>query len=178
MGTAAGRTEENWAVTEFAEAELGDARRTQRVIRMATVLAQQPRAGLPEACGSPAALKATYRLLDNEAVAPAELLAESCERDVRAGGAGAGGVGGARYDGGGLDGASGHDGAGADGQSHASGVDGAYDAGVYAGAGAAGIVSPRRVGAGSRRRWASGRRASSGRLRRKRVGSGCGAWRR
>jgi len=30
MGTAAGRAEESWAVTEFAEAELGDARRTQR----------------------------------------------------------------------------------------------------------------------------------------------------
>ena len=52
MGTAAGSTDESWAVTEFAEAELGDARRTQRLIRMATVLAQQPMAGLPEACGT------------------------------------------------------------------------------------------------------------------------------
>ena len=53
MGTGTGRTEESWAVTEFAEAELGDARRTQRVIRLATALAQHPDAGLPEACGSP-----------------------------------------------------------------------------------------------------------------------------
>jgi hypothetical protein len=75
METGTGRTEENWAVTAFAEAELGDERRPQRVIRMATVLAQQPMASLPEACGSPAELKATYRFLDNEAVAPAELLA-------------------------------------------------------------------------------------------------------
>ena len=75
MGTAAERTAENWAVTEFAEAELGDARRTQRLIHMATVLAQQPMASLPEACGSPAELKAVYRFFDNEAIAPAELLA-------------------------------------------------------------------------------------------------------
>jgi hypothetical protein len=87
MGTTTGRTDESWAVTEFAEAELGDARRTQRLIRVATVLAQQPMASLPEACGSPAELKATYRLFDNEAIAPAELLAShvsaTYERVVR-----------------------------------------------------------------------------------------------
>ena len=59
MGNAAARGEESWAVTEFATAELGDARRTQRVVEVATVLAQHPTAGLPEACGSRAALKAT-----------------------------------------------------------------------------------------------------------------------
>jgi Transposase DNA-binding/Transposase Tn5 dimerisation domain len=87
MGTETGGTEESWAVTEFAEAELGDARRTQRLIRVATVLAQQPRASLPEACGSPAELKATYRLFDNEAIPPAEMLAShvsaTYERAVR-----------------------------------------------------------------------------------------------
>jgi Transposase DNA-binding len=49
MGTGEGTTEESWAVTEFAEADLGDARRSQRLIRMATVFARQPMAGLPEA---------------------------------------------------------------------------------------------------------------------------------
>ena len=87
MGTAAGGTDESWAVTEFAEAELGDARRTQRLIRLATVLAHQPMAGLPEACGSRAELKAAYRLLANEAITPAELLAShvsaTYERAVR-----------------------------------------------------------------------------------------------
>jgi hypothetical protein len=87
MGTGSGSTEESWAVTEFAEADLGDARRTQRVIRMATVFAQQPMASLPEACGSPAELKAAYRFFDNEAIAPAELLAShvsaTYERAVR-----------------------------------------------------------------------------------------------
>src|SRR3977135_1014965 len=75
MGIAAGGREEHWAVTEVAEAELGDGRRTQRLIRVATVLAQRPMAGLPEACGSPAELKATYRLFDNEGITPADLLA-------------------------------------------------------------------------------------------------------
>ena len=35
MGTGTGSTEESWAVTEFAEAELGDTRRLQRLIRVA-----------------------------------------------------------------------------------------------------------------------------------------------
>ncbi|MGE0821633.1 MAG: transposase DNA-binding-containing protein [Candidatus Binatia bacterium] len=87
MGTRSGIIEESWAVTEFAEADLGDARRTQRVIRMATVFAQQPMASLPEAWGSRAELKATYRFFDNAAIAPAELLAShvsaTYERAVR-----------------------------------------------------------------------------------------------
>ena len=34
--------DESWAVTEFAEADLADARRTQRLLELATVLAQRP----------------------------------------------------------------------------------------------------------------------------------------
>jgi hypothetical protein len=51
------------------------------------VLAQHPTAGLPEACGSRAALKATSRLLANAASAPADRLAShvsaTYERVVR-----------------------------------------------------------------------------------------------
>jgi Transposase DNA-binding/Transposase Tn5 dimerisation domain len=75
MAEAEARADASWAVTEFAEAELGDARRTQRVIRLATALAQHPDAGLPEACGNRAELKAAYRMFANEAIEPAELLA-------------------------------------------------------------------------------------------------------
>jgi hypothetical protein len=32
----------NWAVTEFADADLGDLRRTQRLVQLAQVLAQNP----------------------------------------------------------------------------------------------------------------------------------------
>jgi hypothetical protein len=63
-----------WAVTEFAEAELGDLRRTQRVVELATVLAQRPGASLPEACGDRATLKAAYRFFNNGAIDPQNLL--------------------------------------------------------------------------------------------------------
>jgi hypothetical protein len=63
-----------WAVREFADAELGDLRRTQRVVELATALAQHPTASLPEACGTGAMLKAAYRFFSNDAIAPQDLL--------------------------------------------------------------------------------------------------------
>jgi Transposase DNA-binding/Transposase Tn5 dimerisation domain len=72
--------DESWAVTEFAETDLGDARRTQRLVALATVLAQRPSASLPQACGSRAMLKAAYRFFDNEAIKAQALL----ERPVEA----------------------------------------------------------------------------------------------
>lgn len=63
-----------WAVTEFIDAELGDARRTQRLVELATLFAQRPGASLPEACGNRAMLKAAYRFFDNEAVDPQAIL--------------------------------------------------------------------------------------------------------
>jgi hypothetical protein len=62
----------SWAVTEFADAELGDLRRTQRLVQLAHVLAQRPGAALPEACGSGAMLKAAYRFFTNDDIAPDE----------------------------------------------------------------------------------------------------------
>jgi Transposase DNA-binding/Transposase Tn5 dimerisation domain len=67
--------DDSWAVTEFADAELGDVRRTQRLVELATVLAQRPGASLPEACGTRAMLKAAYRFFDNAAIDPQELVA-------------------------------------------------------------------------------------------------------
>jgi hypothetical protein len=52
---------QGWAADEFAEADLGDARRTQRLVDLAETLGQRPTASLPEACGDPATLKAAYR---------------------------------------------------------------------------------------------------------------------
>ena len=48
----------SWAVTECADADLGDLRRTQRVVQLAHALAQRPGAARPEACGSGALRKA------------------------------------------------------------------------------------------------------------------------
>ena len=72
----------SWVVTELAEAELGDVRRTQRLVEVATMLAPQPGASLPEACGNRAMLKAAYRFFDNEAVDPAEILASHVQATI------------------------------------------------------------------------------------------------
>ena len=68
-----------WAVREFAEAELGALRRTQRVVELATALAQHPTASLPDACGTGARLKAAYRFFSHDAIAPPDLLRSHLE---------------------------------------------------------------------------------------------------
>ena len=69
----------SWAVTEFADAELGDLRRTQRLVQLAHALAQRPGAALPEACGSGAMLKAAYRFFTNDDIAPNDILQSHIE---------------------------------------------------------------------------------------------------
>jgi len=69
----------SWAVTECADAELGDLRRTQRLVQLAHVLAQRPGAALPEACGSGAMLKAAYRFFTNDDIAPDDMLQSHIE---------------------------------------------------------------------------------------------------
>ena len=64
----------NWAVNEFAEADLGDLRRTQRLVHLAHALAQNPSASLPEACGSPAMLKGAYRFFENDDIEPDDIV--------------------------------------------------------------------------------------------------------
>jgi len=69
----------NWAVHEFADAELGDVRRTKRLVELAHVLAQHPTAALPEACGDGAMLKAAYRFFSNDDIAPQDVLSSHIE---------------------------------------------------------------------------------------------------
>lgn len=69
----------NWAVTEFADADLGDLRRTQRLVQLAHVLAQHPGAALPEACGSGAMLTAAYRFFAHEDSEPADMVPSHVE---------------------------------------------------------------------------------------------------
>ena len=64
-----------WAVTACAEAALGDLRRTQRFVALATALAQRPGTSLPAACGEQAMRKAAYRFFDTAAIDPQNLLA-------------------------------------------------------------------------------------------------------
>jgi hypothetical protein len=61
-------TDTNWAVSEFAEAELGDERRTKRLVELANVLGQHPTAALPEACGDGGRRQAASRFFDHDAI--------------------------------------------------------------------------------------------------------------
>jgi hypothetical protein len=56
-------TPSQWAQTEFALAQLGDQRRTQRLVKIATRLAQSPGGTLPQAMPTWGELKAAYRFL-------------------------------------------------------------------------------------------------------------------
>ena len=69
----------HWAVTEFADAELGDGRRTTRLVELAYALGQHPTAALPEACGDGAMRKAAYRFFANDAVEPQDVLLSHIE---------------------------------------------------------------------------------------------------
>ncbi len=55
-----------WAQRHFGAAELGDVRRTKRLVRVATALAEKSEGTLPGAFPSWAELKAAYRLFANE----------------------------------------------------------------------------------------------------------------
>ncbi|KAA1004061.1 IS4 family transposase [Paraburkholderia panacisoli] len=57
----------DWASEEFAQANLGDARLSHRLIALARQLATSPHTSLPQAL-SPAELKAAYRFFDNDQV--------------------------------------------------------------------------------------------------------------
>ena len=67
------RTPAQWADSQFALAELGDRRRTRRLVKMATCLAQRPTGTLPQAFPQWKDLKATYRLLDHVEFGPEEI---------------------------------------------------------------------------------------------------------
>jgi hypothetical protein len=53
-----------WAVTQFSTAQLGDRRRTQRLVRLATQIAADPSSSLPQQTGNWGDLKAAYRLCE------------------------------------------------------------------------------------------------------------------
>lgn len=55
---------EQWAEQQWGQAQLGDARRTSRAVRLGRALAAQPAESLPLQTGSWGQLKAAYRLLN------------------------------------------------------------------------------------------------------------------
>ena len=56
----------DWAEDEWGAAELGDARLTRRLVKYGRACFERPTANLPQACGSRAATKAAYRLLNHK----------------------------------------------------------------------------------------------------------------
>lgn len=66
---------EDWIEREFGAAELGDARRTQRLLTLMGQVAARPGASLPEACGSRGQLKAAYRFFATAAIEAEDLWA-------------------------------------------------------------------------------------------------------
>jgi len=65
----------SWAQAEFHDLELGDARRTQRLIKLVDDLSARPTGSIPQACGGWAETQAAYRLLAHEAVTGEQVLA-------------------------------------------------------------------------------------------------------
>lgn len=65
---------ESWAVLELGQTDLGDPRRTKRLLQLTVALATNPACSLPEACKSWADTKAAYRFLDNDDVEPEAIL--------------------------------------------------------------------------------------------------------
>ena len=69
-----------WAQMEFAQAELGDRRRTRRLVNMATALAQSPGGTLPQAFPEWKDLKAAYRFLHQSQASYERILTPHWER--------------------------------------------------------------------------------------------------
>jgi hypothetical protein len=65
---------DKWAVENFGTAELGDLRRTDRLVKMATAIAENPSASLPESMRNWADTLAAYRFLDNEAITHEQIM--------------------------------------------------------------------------------------------------------
>lgn len=73
--------EQTFGERNFGKAELGDIRRTKRLVKLADQLVHRPGGSLPEKINSPNELKATYRLFDNPQVTH-EAVMESHQRHL------------------------------------------------------------------------------------------------
>jgi hypothetical protein len=73
----------DWAYEEFGHAELGDARRTSRLVRMAAALAEHPGGRVLDVFRSGAEQQAAYDLLGNSSVRQESMLAATEAATVR-----------------------------------------------------------------------------------------------
>lgn len=73
----------DWAEEEFGGAELGDERLSKRLLEIARDFYARAQANVPQACGTRARTKATYRLLANRKVTMNEILKPHYEATAR-----------------------------------------------------------------------------------------------
>ena len=65
---------EKWAVETFGAAELGDPRRTDRLVKVAVALGENPSVSLPRSMRNWADTQGTYRFLNNEAITHEQIM--------------------------------------------------------------------------------------------------------
>jgi hypothetical protein len=72
-----------WAEEEFGGAELGDTRRTRRLVALAAEVAMRPAGTVTGACKSSASREGAFRWLENEAVRVEPIIAQVAESTFR-----------------------------------------------------------------------------------------------
>lgn len=73
----------DWAFRELMDAEFGDLRLTERLVKLVEALSRAPEASVPEACGSAGAAKAAYRFWNNPKVSGAAILKPHVQRTAQ-----------------------------------------------------------------------------------------------
>ena len=77
---------EEWAVSPFALADLGDKRRTQRLVKLAAMMGANSSGSIPQQTGGGADMKAAYRLFDAQDVTHAAICQPHFEQTRHAAG--------------------------------------------------------------------------------------------
>jgi hypothetical protein len=72
-----------WAFEEFGHAQLGDARRSQRLVQLAAEVAKQPAGTVTGACRSSASREGAFRWLESPAVHPEAVVAAAAKAGAR-----------------------------------------------------------------------------------------------
>src|SRR5215469_12893517 len=75
MNTQTLQNAEVWAVETFGAAELGDVRRTDRLVKVASALGENPSVSLPASMRNWADTHATYQFLGNPAISHEQIIA-------------------------------------------------------------------------------------------------------
>ncbi len=74
MNTETLKNAEAWAVETFGAAEFGDPRRTDRLVKIAAVLGENPSVSLPRSMRNWADTLGAYRFLNNEAISHEQIM--------------------------------------------------------------------------------------------------------